>query len=252
MFCPKCGTENPDGANLCRNCGMVLANISVAVNAPVAKTSALAITSMILGILSFCTFLLTAPLALILGIIALVKISKSNGRLKGTGMAVAGIAIPVVALPIVAIMMGIMLPALSQARLAARRAVCISNLKQLGIATMVYAQDNNDRYPSADKWCDLLKPYYKDDKLLVCPSAGQAKCSYAINKNLPEFTEQVERPAETILLFESRPGWNQSGGTELLTTENHQGKGCNILFCDGHVEFVRTQDINNLYWTAGP
>jgi prepilin-type processing-associated H-X9-DG protein len=251
MFCPKCGTENPDGANLCRNCGMVLTSVSAAVTAPVAKTSALAITSMILGILSFCTFLLTAPLALILGIIALVKIAKSNGRLKGTGMAIIGIVVPVVALPIVAIMMGIMLPGLAQARSAAQRVVCINNLKQLGVATMLYAKDNNDRYPSSDKWCDLLKPYYKDDKLLICPSASHAKCSYAMNKNLPEFTKQVKNPAETILLFESKPGWNQSGSRELLTTENHHESG-SILFCDGHVEFRNMQYINNLNWTAGP
>jgi prepilin-type processing-associated H-X9-DG protein len=55
-----------------------------------------------------------------------------------------------------------------------------------------------------------------------------------------------------VLLFESNPGWNQSGGPELLTTENHQREGCNIAFCDGHVAFIQTKDINNLKWTAGP
>jgi hypothetical protein len=74
MFCPKCGAENPDGANLCRNCGMILTNVTTA-TAPSAKTSALAITSLVLGILSFCTFLLTAPVALILGI--------NNKKIKG-------------------------------------------------------------------------------------------------------------------------------------------------------------------------
>ncbi len=33
-----------------------------------------------------------------------------------------------------------------------------------------------------------------------------------------------------------------------LTTENHQGTGCNILFVDGHVEFIRSEDISNLKW----
>lgn len=251
MFCPKCGTENPDGANLCRNCGMVLANISAAVNAPVAKTSALAITSMILGILSFCTFLLTAPLALILGIIALVKISKSNGRLKGTGMAVAGIAIPVVALPIVAIMMGIMLPALARTRIIAYRMTCGANMAGLGKAINLYANDNNDTFPICDQWCDLLiRNEDVDPNQFRCKGAAKGPSNYAMNKNIEK--TGVNTPPDMVLLFESKPGWNQSGGPELLTTDYHSGEGCNITFCDGHAAFVRTDDIGNLKWTAEP
>ncbi len=51
-----------------------------------------------------------------------------------------------------------------------------------------------------------------------------------------------------VLVFESRPGWNQAGGIELLTTENHRGEGCNVLFVDGHVEFVKPEDIPKLRW----
>jgi general secretion pathway protein G len=58
---------------------------------PVIKTSGLAIVSLVLGILSFCFGFITGIPALILGIIALVKISKSTGALKGQGLAVAGL-----------------------------------------------------------------------------------------------------------------------------------------------------------------
>jgi prepilin-type processing-associated H-X9-DG protein len=53
-----------------------------------------------------------------------------------------------------------------------------------------------------------------------------------------------------VLLFETNNGWNQSGGLELLTTENHRGEGCNVVFCDGHVEFIQAEDIDKLRWTA--
>ncbi|HSV99683.1 MAG TPA: H-X9-DG-CTERM domain-containing protein [Sedimentisphaerales bacterium] len=56
--------------------------------------------------------------------------------------------------------------------------------------------------------------------------------------------------SDVVLLFESKPGWNQSGGAELLTTENHQGKGCNVLFTDGHVEFVKTEYLSELRWNC--
>ncbi len=246
MFCPKCGAENIEGSNLCRGCGWILTGTGPAAAAAAAKTSGLAIASMVLGILSFCTFFLTAPVAFILGIISLVMIARSNGRLKGTWFAITGMVAPVVALPFIALIMGIMMPALASARDAARQAVCASNLKQLSVAAMMYAETNG-QYPTPEKWCDLLEPYYKDEKILVCPSAGPDRCHYAINPNAKKGC-----PPNTVLFFESKPGWNQSGGPELAATEHHHKEGCNIAFCDGHVEFVRAEDIDSLKWTAGP
>jgi prepilin-type processing-associated H-X9-DG protein len=73
-------------------------------------------------------------------------------------------------------------------------------------------------------------------------------CNYAINKNVEELG--TSSPPDMVLLFETnRPGWCQDGGPEILTTNHHNGEGCNILFVDGHVEFVRTKDLNRLKWT---
>ena len=47
-------------------------------------------------------------------------------------------------------------------------------------------------------------------------------------------------------VFKNR--WNQVGGFEILTTENHNNRGANILFADGHSEFVQTKDVTNLRW----
>ncbi len=33
-----------------------------------------------------------------------------------------------------------------------------------------------------------------------------------------------------------------------MTTENHKDEGCNILFGDAHVEFVRTDELGELNW----
>jgi len=69
-----------------------------------------------------------------------------------------------------------------------------------------------------------------------------------MNKNIEILG--TSSPSDMVLLFETGPGWNQSGGPEILTTDNHQGEGCNIVFVDGHVEFVKTEDLNNLKWTS--
>jgi len=253
MFCPKCGTDNPEGVNICRNCGQVLTNVMPVVTAvPNAKISGLAIASMILGILSCCTFLLTAPLAIIFGIISLILIAKSQGRLKGLGFAITGIVVPIAALPIVAILMGIMMPAMARARMVAQRIVCGQDMAVISKEMILYAENNKNKYPAIDNWCDLLIQNNPNliKRIFRCPCDKEGPSSYAINKNIEKLG--LNSPPDMVLLFESKPGWNQSGGPELLTTENHHGEGCNIAFNDGHVKFVLTEDIKKLRWTAGP
>jgi len=68
-------------------------------------------------------------------------------------------------------------------------------------------------------------------------------CHYAINPNVSPYSH-----SRLVLLFETEGGWNQFGGPEILTFENHKGKGCNILFNDGHVDFVKPKQLGELKW----
>jgi len=52
-----------------------------------------------------------------------------------------------VVIAILAILIGMLLPAVSGARESARSSVCMSNLKQMGIAVQLYAQDNKGHFP---------------------------------------------------------------------------------------------------------
>ena len=54
-------------------------------------------------------------------------------------------------------------------RRRAKEAMCLSNLQQWGGAFSMYTEDNNGLLPSG--WAYDLYPYYKDVKLLFCPSA---------------------------------------------------------------------------------
>jgi len=244
MYCPKCGTENPEGAQLCLSCGQNLTSPATVVAIVPGKTSGSATASLILAILSPFTCGITALPAIILGIVAFVKISKSAGQLKGTGLAVAGIAVPFVTLPFVA---AILLPPLARVRQIAFRQVCGTNMKGLGKAMLIYACYYDDKYPTPSKWCDLLVEYAEvTPKSFICKGAPKGPSNYAINENAAKLG--LKAPPGMVLLFESTPGWNQSGGPELLTTENHQGDGCNILYMDGYVEFVKTQQLPELLW----
>jgi hypothetical protein len=260
MYCPKCGAENPDGAQLCSSCSWVLTGISAIGPAPDARTSKLAVASLVLAILSFFTLFITAVPALILGLVSIFKIEKSAGRLKGKGLAIAGVAVPGAIIPF-ALMLGIMLPAVFYARGMAHRAVCAANMSALGTAMLVYANDYDNKFPTPSQWCDLLIKYADvNERMFRCRGAFGCRgmrcckgvsgklCSYAMNKNIEGLGAKA--PPDMVLLFETRPGWNLSGGPEILSADNHRGEGCNILFNDMHVAFVKTKDLNDLKWTA--
>src|SRR5260221_8249252 len=55
-----------------------------------------------------------------------------------------------VVLAIIGVLASLLLPALVRAKLKAYNTVCVNNLGQLGIATRLYAEDNNNRLPSAE------------------------------------------------------------------------------------------------------
>jgi prepilin-type processing-associated H-X9-DG protein len=137
------------------------------------------------------------------------------------------------------------MPALGKLKLVAERVVCETNMKGLSTAMMVYANDYNDALPTGDEWCDLLIQEADVSSISFrCPSAPEGTCTYALNKNLVT----LDVSATTVVMFECPPGWNQVGGPELLTTEYHQGEGCNIAFADGTVEFVEAAMLEQLDW----
>lgn len=78
-----------------------------------------------------------------------------------------------VVMAIIAILAGLLLPALGRAKTKAYNAACVNNLRQLGMATRVYADDSKERLPSAEilptdpvdpqnplpRICDVLASY---------------------------------------------------------------------------------------------
>jgi len=126
----------------------------------------------------------------------------------------------------------------------AERLLCKVNLKKLEVVIDYYAEESNGSYPDPSKWCDLLvKRSNIPPDFFVCRSAAPARCHYAMNPNC-----EPNSPGDVVLLFETKGGWNQFGGRELMTFENHKGEGCNILFNNGRVVFVKPEDAGKLNW----
>jgi prepilin-type N-terminal cleavage/methylation domain-containing protein/prepilin-type processing-associated H-X9-DG protein len=84
-----------------------------------------------------------------------------------------------VVIAIIAILAAILFPVFAQAREKARQATCVSNLKQLGTATTLYAQDYDETYPMLESGgtqrlttANLLDPYIKTNKKNVNAQGG--------------------------------------------------------------------------------
>jgi prepilin-type N-terminal cleavage/methylation domain-containing protein/prepilin-type processing-associated H-X9-DG protein len=84
-----------------------------------------------------------------------------------------------VVIAIIAILAAILFPVFAQAREKARQINCVSNLKNVSTALMLYVQDHDEKLPYYENrprpgfrnfWFDQLEPYLKARQIHVCPS----------------------------------------------------------------------------------
>ena len=84
-----------------------------------------------------------------------------------------------VVIAVIALLMAILMPCLQRVRKQARAVGCQSNLKQWGLIFVMYANENNGRFPNwvetVEPWPQVLKAlwsYHEDtDDLFLCPMA---------------------------------------------------------------------------------
>jgi len=148
--------------------------------APQPKTSALAIWSLVLGILSLsCFSILSAIPGVICGHKALSKIKRSDGTLEGRGLAIGGlvtgylgIAWAIFFIPLLA---AIAIPNFVKARTTAQANACINNLRQIDAAANEFALEHSKTNGELINFPDDLTPYIKlnsQGKIPPCPAGG--------------------------------------------------------------------------------
>jgi prepilin-type N-terminal cleavage/methylation domain-containing protein/prepilin-type processing-associated H-X9-DG protein len=93
-----------------------------------------------------------------------------------------------VVIAIISILAAILFPVFARARENARRASCMSNLKQIGLGFIMYSQDYDEKFPrhllgygnppygpeNPVGWADALQPYIKSTQVFQCPSESTA------------------------------------------------------------------------------
>lgn len=171
-----------------------------------------------------------------------------------------------VVIALIAILAALLLPALSQAKERGKRAACVSNLRQIGLATQLYA-DETKSYPpawvdSTSRWMDLLKAQLpKASGVYLCPSDPKRIAvtwdtniflSYGVNTFrfggqdacfwYPVKATRVSQPSTTIIYADCTPGKYYCGGGSSFTNPvvdvdyRHPKRSFVAAYCDGHVE----------------
>ncbi|HEY3331851.1 MAG TPA: DUF1559 domain-containing protein [Capsulimonadaceae bacterium] len=137
-----------------------------------------------------------------------------------------------VVIAIIAILAAILFPVFATAREKARATSCTSNMKQIGIASLQYVQDYDEKYPygiggwctlggsppcawtpTYQGWAGILYPYIKAVGTLQCPddqsvpNAGRLKISYGMNYQIMgRQISALTASANTVNLYEVSGG----------------------------------------------
>jgi hypothetical protein len=213
---------------------------------PEGKTSGMAIASLVLGLLGFCG--ITALVGLILGIVALIRIRHSAGRLKGGGLAIAGMAVSggmlLFALPIMA---GLLLPALAKAKHKAQNINCANNARAVALAVRLYADENEGKCPPAVNWCDAVQNNVPAPRYFQCPQRRGEQSGFGFNAKLAGRTLS-SIPPDTVMLFEADGGWNFSGGSNDVVSSPPHGRSYVFGFADGSARQVTRDELPQLRW----
>ena len=132
-----------------------------------------------------------------------------------------------VVIAIIALLMSILMPALSRVKLQAKAVVCRSNLRQIGLAAVLYSEDNKNLVPrNGGYWILNFLPYlgkkdnlpqdYREVKIYNCPSYPDKTqtVDYVINSweddidetNGPSKITEFRTPSQTIYLADNAHG----------------------------------------------
>ena len=191
-----------------------------------------------------------------------------------------------VVIAIIAILAAILFPVFAKAREKARQTSCLSNLKQIGLGALMYAQDYDEMllyhylssteavtYPGGGThtglmWYFNVYPYVKNIQIFSCPSisykwngnyTGGIRYGYSRylgGKSLGD----IDKPAETFMVGDSNYEAGESAMSYVLYStysprtyfDPRHNEGGNMVLMDGHAKWFKcargTHNVSGVIW----
>ncbi|MBU0607299.1 MAG: DUF1559 domain-containing protein [Armatimonadetes bacterium] len=180
-----------------------------------------------------------------------------------------------VVIAIIAILAAILFPVFAKAREKARQSNCSSNVKQMVLGFLQYAQDYDETFPGsgaafadpfpygiwirkttgANTWDvagGAIYPYVKNAQIFMCPSCRTPTypgCGFEMNWFCSrQSLGTIGVPASTVLLHESGCDDAAGANTDDIALTRHND-GLNLGYCDGHVKWSKSQNCKDAMWS---
>lgn len=190
------------------------------------KTSGLAITSLVCGILSFFTCGLTGIPAIITGHMSRSRIKQSMGAIGGSGIATAGLITGYLGFVFifVAVLASLAVPVFTKVSAQGNQMKAMSNAKQIVLGMKQYAADNDGKYPPT------LEPLFEEEILT--------------DRRLLEFPPAMSVPGQGWEYLGADHTDSDPGNIIVLTSRkaDHTGKKI-VARNDGSVQVVRESEL---------
>ena len=185
-----------------------------------------------------------------------------------------------VVIAIIAILAAILFPVFARARERARQTSCLSNVKQIALAGLMYAQDWNETLPpfayhseqprTAFPW--IMHPYVMNWEVWNCPSADSTinpdhenmydhggigiaypNIAHYLTSGGGMRLAQVIEPSKAIWFADNRDLWldgSLQDGIYGRRMEARHNENANIAFVDGHARAMRLSEVqtNSDFW----
>jgi len=185
-----------------------------------------------------------------------------------------------VVIAIIAILAAILFPVFARTREKARQTNCLSNIKEVGIAALMYIDDHDgimlrhitgeEPYEDAVRWPEMIFPYILNTQILSCPShptgtwevGDDTFLGYGANYWLTAYdlgdihVGDIKRASETILfadndyyvvpapyylaMYPNDPFCGLNGVARLRGRHN---EGDNFAFVDGHGKWMQRSHV---------
>jgi len=219
--------------------------------------------------------------ALVLVVIALYS-ERWYVRMKHRGRLGFTLIELLVVIAIIAILAAILFPVFAKAREKARAASCQSNLKQIGLAAVMYVNDYDEQNPRTNgyvstatlltrktEWFMSIQPYASNKQIFVCPSQPTNRiysggtnstgwgggCNYGwnvwMNGNAIAGIREVSSTAEVTEL-NNNYYYRYNDNSRGWTPRRLHNDGFNVAFADGHVKWRKTVALDAGYhWANG-
>lgn len=189
-----------------------------------------------------------------------------------------------VVIAIIAILAAILFPVFARAREKAKQTSCLSNMKQLGLAVLSYAQDYDELLPFSagyraptvvlddspdvySYWWQKTEPYIKNLQVLACPSESTQRVysgdvsdsryniDYTINiLDSGQALAKIEKPSANIIVTEGANNYCRwycsatcsaaAGAGNYAWHSTRHNEMSNYLFMDGHAKPLKVGTIS--------